>query len=82
MWGNIQLRAKIKENMVNYAEQLNRLDVLEADWTIESNEMFHLISAQVKQEVGGLDSKLIYEKWENWFKEKLKSGEMKRTKKW
>lgn len=82
MWDNIQLRAKIKENMVSYAEQLNRLDVLEADWTIESNEMFHLISAQVKQEVGGLDSKLIYEKWENWFKEKLKNGEMNRTKKW
>ncbi len=74
IWGNIQLRAKIKENIVNYAEQLNRPDILEANWAIESNEMFHLISDQVKNEVGSLDSKLIYEKWENWFKERLKAG--------
>jgi len=35
--------------------------------------MFHLISEEVKAEVGGSDSKMIYERWLEWFKEKLKS---------
>jgi len=74
MWDNIQLRAKIKASIFNYSDQLNRPDILEADWSIESNERFHIFSDEVKTEVGGLDSNLIYEKWENWFKQKLKNS--------
>jgi len=74
MWNNILLRSDIKESIFNYAERLNRPEILEADWTIRSNEMFHIISDQVRMEVGGLDSKLIYNKWENWFKGELKSS--------
>ena len=72
VWDNILLRAKIKEEMVNFAKKLNRFDILEADWVIASNEMFHSISESVMQEVGSLDSKIIFERWYNWFKEKLK----------
>jgi type IV secretory pathway ATPase VirB11/archaellum biosynthesis ATPase len=74
MWSNILLRSDMKESIFNYAERLNRPEILEAGWTIRSNEMFHIISDQVKMEVGGLDSKLIYDKWENWFKGELKSS--------
>jgi hypothetical protein len=72
MWDNILLRAKVKEAMVKYAKKLERPEVLEADWVLDSNEMFHLISDKVKKEVGDLDSKMIYNRWEEWFKNKLK----------
>ena len=73
VWDNILLRSKIKQEMVDIAKSLNRFDILEADWIVDSNEAFHLISENVMQEVGSLDSKIIYERWQNWFKGKLKS---------
>jgi type IV secretory pathway ATPase VirB11/archaellum biosynthesis ATPase len=72
VWDNILLRAKIKQTMVDYANELQNPGILESDWTLESNEIFHLISDQVLQEVGGLDSKIIYESWLDWFKARLK----------
>jgi len=72
VWDNILLRAKIKQTVADFANNLKRPDILEADWIVESNEAFHLISDQVRKEVGSLDSKMIYEKWLEWFKEKLK----------
>jgi len=72
VWDNILLRGKIKQAIVDYAKNLNRPDILESDFTIESNEVFHIITEKVKQEVGGIDSKMIYEKWMEWFNNKLK----------
>mgnify|MGYP001773231223 CR=1 FL=1 len=72
VWENILLRAKIKQTLVNYAEKLNKPEILEADWVIASNEAFHLISDEVLREVGSLDSKIIYEKWLSWLKSNLK----------
>jgi len=71
VWDNILLRTKIKETMVDYAKQLNRDDILEADTVVASNSAFHLISDQVREEVGGLDSKLIYDRWLEWLKRKI-----------
>lgn len=72
VWENILLRSKIKETILDYSKSLGRDDILEAVWTAECNDMFHIISDVVKQEVGGLDSELIYNRWENWFKDRLK----------
>lgn len=74
VWDNIMLRSKIKETIVEYAGKLNRPEILEADWTIEINEMFHLISDEVRAEVGALDSKMIFDKWLEWFEGKLRSA--------
>lgn len=74
VWDNIQLRARIKEATMRYAVQLKRPDIMEADWTVESNEMMHILADQVKQEVGSLDSKMIYGRWEEWLKSRLKSA--------
>ncbi len=71
VWDNILLRAKIKETMVNLAATTGRDTSLEADYVVESNAMFHLISEQVRQEVGALDSKMIYDKWLEWFKKRI-----------
>jgi len=72
VWDNIQLRAKMKESILNYANRLDRPEILEDEWTVESNEMFHIISDDVKKEGGGLDSKIIFERWEDWLKKKMK----------
>jgi type IV secretory pathway ATPase VirB11/archaellum biosynthesis ATPase len=72
VWDNILLRAKIKGTIVDYAKKLQRPDVLEADVNVESNEMFHILSDQVRSEVGAMDSPMIYEKWLQWFKERIK----------
>ncbi|MHA1859771.1 MAG: ATPase, T2SS/T4P/T4SS family, partial [Candidatus Asgardarchaeia archaeon] len=72
VWENILLRGKIKKTMVDYAMKLNRGDILEARMVVESNEAFHLISEDVRKEVGGLDSKIIYEKWLEWFKGRIR----------
>jgi hypothetical protein len=72
VWDNILLRGKIKQTMVDYARKLNRFEILEADWTSESNEMFHLISEEVRQEFGELDLEEIYKRWLKWFEGRLK----------
>ena len=60
------------QQAINYAEKLNRPEILEAEFSVKANEMFHLISEQVKQELGGLDSKVIFERWEDWLKKELR----------
>ncbi len=72
VWENILLRSKIKQSIVDYSRDLARPDILEAEISVESNEMFHIISEQVRREVGSLDSKIIYEKWLEWFKSRIK----------
>jgi len=73
VWDNILLRAKIKETLVEFAEKLGRSEILEGPWVVASNEMFHSISESVREEVGYVDSKLVFERWLNWFKNQLKS---------
>lgn len=72
VWDNILLRTKIKETIVEYAKKLNRDDILEADMILASNTMFHLICDEVREETGALDSKMVYNKWLERFKEKIK----------
>ncbi|MBI4894308.1 MAG: type II/IV secretion system ATPase subunit [Candidatus Aenigmarchaeota archaeon] len=72
VWENIMLRTKIKQTIVDYSEKLQRPEIMEADWTTDSNDVFHIISDQVRQEVGALDSNMIYDRWLDWFKARLK----------
>jgi type IV secretory pathway ATPase VirB11/archaellum biosynthesis ATPase len=72
VWDNILLRGKIKQTIVDYAKQLNRSDILEANWVVESNEIFHTVSEQVRDELGRLDSEEIHKRWLEWFKGRLK----------
>ncbi|HKZ45441.1 MAG TPA: type II/IV secretion system ATPase subunit [archaeon] len=74
VWENILLRGKIKETMVEYAEKLQNTDIIEAESVSECNENFHLIGEKVRNEVGEMDSKIVYEKWLEWFKERIKGS--------
>ena len=48
VWSNILLRARIKEELVAISDKLKNPDLLEADFIVESNDMFHRISDQFK----------------------------------
>jgi hypothetical protein len=72
VWDNILLRAKIKETLVSYSTKLNKPEILEADFVIDSNDEFHKISEKVAENTGFLDSKKIFFQWEEWLRRKLK----------
>ncbi|HLD85771.1 MAG TPA: type II/IV secretion system ATPase subunit [archaeon] len=68
VWQNINLRSKIFSSLVDYSKL--KPYILEAPAVIESNSQFHILSQQVKEEIGELDSAMIYERWKNWLKTK------------
>ncbi|MBW2993381.1 type II/IV secretion system ATPase subunit, partial [Candidatus Woesearchaeota archaeon] len=72
VWDNISLRAKIKKAIVDYSKKSKMPDILEADFVALSNDQFHRISEEVKEEVGALDSKKIYFEWDAWLKREIK----------
>lgn len=72
VWQNIELRTKIKQAQVEYAKKTDNDDLLEAPFTIRCNDQFHLLAESVKEEVGSLDPKLIFDRWEQWLKRNIK----------
>ncbi len=72
VWDNVLLRAKIKERIVKAAEDKGNMDLLEAPFSIKCNDEFHRVSESVREEVGALDSKMIYSKWNSWLLRELK----------
>jgi len=72
VWDNIQLRTKIKETLVKYAEKSKMLNLLEADFVVHANDEFHKISDKIRQEIGSLDSKRIFFDWNEWLKRSVK----------
>ncbi|MEM7819391.1 MAG: type II/IV secretion system ATPase subunit [Candidatus Aenigmatarchaeota archaeon] len=73
VWGNIKLREKILQTLVDYANATKNFDIIEAHNVVESNSQFHIISNEVKEEYGELDNRLIYERWQEWLKKKIKN---------
>ncbi|RLE39357.1 hypothetical protein DRJ17_01390 [Candidatus Woesearchaeota archaeon] len=78
VWDNIELRAKIKKRLVEVAEKNNDLDMLEADFVILANDMYHLYAEEVKERTGKLKSQQIFLKWDNWLKKAVRQRKMKK----
>ncbi|MFH1181374.1 MAG: type II/IV secretion system ATPase subunit [Candidatus Woesearchaeota archaeon] len=72
VWDNIQLRAKIKEAIVNAADESGMPSVLEAAFVVRANDEFHRISERIKNEAGAFDSKRILFEWSDWLKQNVK----------
>lgn len=72
IWENIQLRAKIKQRIVDYAKELSRKEVLEAKHCVRLNDEFHRISDKIRRESGFLDPKRIFFLWEEEMKSYFK----------
>ncbi|MBR9676877.1 type II/IV secretion system ATPase subunit [Candidatus Woesearchaeota archaeon] len=72
VWKNIELRAKIKEAIVEASKKEKDPEILEAQFVIKCNDMFHLFSDQVKKTHKKLDSQKIFEVWDEWLEHELK----------
>ncbi len=72
IWDNIILRAKIKEMIVNFSAKLKRPELLEAEFVVKANNVFHGLSDEVREEVGLPLSKYVLPKFEEWLKNEVK----------
>ncbi|NQU79783.1 type II/IV secretion system ATPase subunit [Candidatus Woesearchaeota archaeon] len=80
LWSNIEIRAAMKELLVQKSEELNDDDLLEAPFVIKCNDKFHLISEEVKQMTGVLDPVEIKRRWVNWLERELKKRKVNKGK--
>ncbi|MBR9705555.1 type II/IV secretion system ATPase subunit [Candidatus Pacearchaeota archaeon] len=72
VYDNINLRAKIKQEVVDIANKANNPELLEAGFNSLSNNMFHEFSRQVQEEVGLPVSDQVFPLWQDWLKQQVK----------
>lgn len=72
VWENIMLRADCNHLLVDLAEKEQRPELLEADFVVETNDMFHKLLDKVKRDVGKLDSKRVLFEFKEWLKKEVK----------
>ncbi|MBI4152912.1 hypothetical protein HY497_00170, partial [Candidatus Woesearchaeota archaeon] len=73
VWENIQLRADVKQEIINIAMKSKNDDLLEAEFVTKSNDIFHMVIDKVKEELGELDSKRILFEFKEWLKREAKA---------
>ncbi len=78
IWDNVQLRAKIKETIVEYSKKEKDDEMLEAEFVVRCNDSFHLICDKIKDETGKLDNKKIFFEWEDWLKKEIKKRKLEK----
>jgi len=76
VWNNVELRAKIKQTLVDVSDQVKDPNMLEAEFVIKANDIFHIVSDRVKEELGHLDSKRIFYEWSEWLKKEIRKRQM------
>ncbi len=72
VWENILLRAKIKKSLVDFADKTKNNEILESNFLVASNDMFHRLIEKVRDETGSIDSKRVYFEWEDWARGSIK----------
>lgn len=73
VFDNIILRGKVKQEIVDAAEKLNKPELLEAAFNVFSNNAFHEISDQVRQEFGLPKSEEVFPRWQKWLYDTAKN---------
>lgn len=72
VWENIILRGRVKKTITEFAIANKKPDIMEAPFVIESNDAFHLVSEQLRNEVGTIPAERAFEMWYDWFKKQVK----------
>ena len=72
VYDNIILRGKIKQEVVEIANKMNKPDLMEAKFNALSNAAFHRISDEVSQEIGIPSSERVFPEWKKWLIENAK----------
>jgi hypothetical protein len=73
VWENINLRANMKKTIVDMADKLKKPELLESEWAVKTNSQFHLISENVRKDIGSVEPKRVYDEWFRWLKGSLRS---------
>ncbi len=68
VYDNILLRAKVKKELVNYAEKLKKPEITEAKFNFLANNAFHQISDEIREEVGIPEGKKVLPKFQEWLR--------------
>lgn len=76
VWNNIMLRADAKQAIVDLFLETNDASLLEADFIVRANDLFHLIMDQVKEKQGHLDNARILFEYKEWIKKEGKKRKM------
>ncbi|MEK6928137.1 MAG: type II/IV secretion system ATPase subunit [Nanoarchaeota archaeon] len=66
VYDNIILRGKIKQEIVDMANKMNKPELLEAGFNAKSNQAFHEISDKVRQEYGLPMGDKVFPLWKQW----------------
>ncbi len=72
IWRNIELRAKIKQAIIDASDKTGDAELLEAQFVVKANDEFHVISQKITEEVGTAEPDRIYAAWEEWMKQHVK----------
>lgn len=72
VYDNIELRAKIKEEIVKMSEKTKNENLLEAPFNVLSNDSFHKISDKITREVGIPVSERVFPEWQKWLNSEIK----------
>ncbi len=72
VWNNIQLRADAKQAIVDLFVENNDASILEADFVVKANDIFHLIADKIKDKKGHLDSSRILFEYKEWLRKEGK----------
>ncbi len=76
IWDNIVLRGDLKQMLVEYSNRMKMPELLEAEFCLQGNDMFHRITESVQAEVGSGDVKRIKFEWEEWLKREVRKKQM------
>ncbi len=74
VWDNILLRTKVKQLMLDYGLKSGNPLMLESDFIVKANDMFHKIFDELTSETGYPDSGDVISEFEHWIK--LRAREM------
>jgi len=73
VYDNILLRARVKQETLDISEKINRPEILEADFNVLSNSMFHQISDKISKEIGLPVGKRVFPEWQKWLMREIKA---------
>ncbi|MAG78791.1 hypothetical protein CMI40_00240 [Candidatus Pacearchaeota archaeon] len=72
VYDNILLRAKIKKEIVDISKKTGNENILESGFNVLSNDSFHKISDQIRQEIGLPLGERVFPEWQKWLNNQIK----------
>jgi len=72
VWENIELRAKVKEELVKKANKMKIPDIMESKFNCKANIAFHEISDKVRKEIGLPTKDRVFSEWQEWLNKEAK----------